>query len=174
MARQLSDAGEEVALLALFDCVAPLAGLRGEGFDPEAGDEEVIDLWARELTGAGVPSSFDEKAALVLGELRRRRLLPEAAGLPELRRGLKVYRAHRRALLGYEPGPYSGLVALFRTAGTPPQARLSPEIDEDTWGWAVLATGSLDVQVVPGEHDTLLAEPHVRVLAAALEARLLD
>jgi thioesterase domain-containing protein/glycosyltransferase involved in cell wall biosynthesis len=174
MARQLSDAGDEVALLALFDCVAPLAGLRGEGFDVEAGDEEIIDLWARELTVAAVPSSFDEKAALVLGELRRRRLLPEASGLPELRRGLKVYRSHRRALLGYEPCPYGGPVALFRTAGTPPQARLSLEIDEDTWGWAVLATGPLAVQVVPGDHYTLLAEPHVQELAAALESRLLD
>jgi thioesterase domain-containing protein/glycosyltransferase involved in cell wall biosynthesis len=172
MARQLAAADEEVALLALLDCVAPLPDLRGEGSDPEAGDEELIDLWEREITG-GVPGrSFEEKAGLVLSELQRRRLLPAAAGLPELRRGLLVYRAHRRALRGYEPGPYAGPVALFRTAGTPPQARFSPEVDQDTWGWSALATGRLAVRIVPGDHDTLLAEPYVRELAAVLEACL--
>jgi thioesterase domain-containing protein/glycosyltransferase involved in cell wall biosynthesis len=170
MARQLADAGEEVALLALVDCTAPLPGWRGEGFDPEIGDRELIDLWARELAGGGaaeakeeVPErSPEERTALVLAELRRLRLLPATAGLAELQRGLRVYRAHRRALRGYEPGLYGGPVALFRTATV-------GAIDEPAWGWATLATGKLDVHVLPGTHYTLLAEPHVRELAAALE-----
>jgi thioesterase domain-containing protein/glycosyltransferase involved in cell wall biosynthesis len=171
MARQLMAVGEEVALLALFDSMAPLDGLRGEAFDLEAGDQELFDRWARDLLGDSVPTDEPEdKPELVLAELKRRQLVSERSGLADLRSHLELYRAHRRALRSYQPGPYAGSIALFRTAGV--QTRLFPEVDEVTLGWPVLVTGRIDVQVVPGNHVTMLAEPHVRELAAALEARL--
>jgi thioesterase domain-containing protein/glycosyltransferase involved in cell wall biosynthesis len=173
MARQLEAVGEEVPLLAIFDSMAPLDGMRGEALDLELGDKELFDLWARDQLGDSVPTEdTEDKPALVLAELKRRQLVSERSGLADLRRHLELYRAHRRALRNYRPGPYAGPIALFRTAGVPPQIRLLPEADEVTWGWPLLVSGRIDSQVVPGSHATMLAEPHVRELAAAMQTWL--
>jgi thioesterase domain-containing protein len=183
MARQLRAAGEEVRLLALLDSLAPLPGLRGEGNEGSLDERSLIDLWAGEHSGdggaavLGSPGSLGspaEREALVLERLRQLRLLPQGAGLPELRRGLRVYRAHRLALLGYSQEVYPGRITLFRTALTPPQARLSGAVDERTWGWQGLTALPVTVHTLPGDHYSLLAEPYVQELATALGAHLAE
>jgi thioesterase domain-containing protein len=43
---------------------------------------------------------------------------------------------------------------------------------DSTLGWGKLATGGVEVQTVPGNHYTMLREPHVQVLAERLRAIL--
>jgi thioesterase domain-containing protein len=75
--------------------------------------------------------------------------------------------AHHRALTNYRPQPYPGPITLIR-AGTLPLFS-PPEYD---LGWGRIATGRLDIKVIPGAHDNILAEPRVRLLAAQLRACL--
>jgi len=65
----------------------------------------------------------------------------------------------------YKAKPYSGRITLFVS---------DEEMDFTKWlrkGWARKAA-ELEVIVVPGNHLTMVNEPHVRVLAAELKERL--
>ncbi len=71
--------------------------------------------------------------------------------------------AHRLAYERYRPGPYCGRVALFRADEHP------LHIDPDgAMGWRRFARGDLRVIDVPGDHLTMLEEPHVQALSQAL------
>ena len=78
-----------------------------------------------------------------------------------------VAEAQRHAQRSYTPSVYPGHIVLFR-------ARMQPFFGSHLpdKGWAQLAAGGLEVTVVPGNHLGMLQEPHVRVLAAELGARL--
>ncbi len=151
MARQLQQAGEETELLALLDSHPPLAP--GEAVPTLEDDDALLARWAGELgTDAGG----------VLDRLKDLRLLPATAGPDDLRRGLRVYRAHRQAVLSYRVSdPYPGRLTLFRG-----------ESGEGDLGWGRLSAQPVEVRPVPGGHYGILAEPYVRTLAEALEERL--
>jgi len=63
--------------------------------------------------------------------------------------------------------PYPGRVVLLRCAAT--LAGASPE---PTLGWEALATGGVDVHWMPGDHGSLVFEPHAAAVADCLRARL--
>jgi amino acid adenylation domain-containing protein len=72
-----------------------------------------------------------------------------------------------QALADYRPEPYPGRVTLFR-ARTRPLFRPV----RDDMGWAKWAEGGVDIWTVPGNHESMLEEPHVGVLAGFLQAAL--
>ncbi len=63
--------------------------------------------------------------------------------------------------------PYPGRLTLFRAQEQP-----HPETDQDDLGWSEFALGGVDVRVVPGDHLTMIHEPHVQILAKEIEACL--
>jgi thioesterase domain-containing protein len=67
----------------------------------------------------------------------------------------------------YQLQRYPGRVALFR-------ARAQPLFRCDPYdlGWGDIADKGVDVVVIPGNHESLVREPNVRVLAAKLLAVL--
>ncbi|HLE04353.1 MAG TPA: amino acid adenylation domain-containing protein [Anaerolineales bacterium] len=74
----------------------------------------------------------------------------------------KAYQGDIRARARYTPKPYAGRIALFR-ASVQPGGRGSPLM-----GWEGLARGTTEVYEVPGAHVSIMAEPHLEVLAAKL------
>jgi amino acid adenylation domain-containing protein len=78
-----------------------------------------------------------------------------------------VMATHYQALRAYQPKPYAGRVLLLR-------AEIQPLLRwQDTeMGWRELATDGVEVCVVPGNHDSIVKEPHVRFLAQELNAAL--
>ena len=65
----------------------------------------------------------------------------------------------------YVPLPYCGDATLFRTGdGT---GYRDPNL-----GWGPIIGGHLDIQEVTGDHDTILQEPHIGMLARLLETSL--
>jgi thioesterase domain-containing protein len=78
-----------------------------------------------------------------------------------------VARAQHEALRRYRPRAYPGRLTLFR-------ARMQPFFSshDPLKGWTDLAGGGIDVAIVPGNHVGILQEPHVRVLAEEIRARL--
>jgi aspartate racemase len=69
----------------------------------------------------------------------------------------------------YQPLPYAGHAVLFK-ARARPLLRLS----EPDLGWSTMARGGVQVHTVPGSHESMLREPKVRRLAAALRKALDD
>ncbi len=65
----------------------------------------------------------------------------------------------------YRPQRYGGRMTVFRANDGILQPQDGVAAD---FGWAPIAGGGLDVVEVPGAHFTMLAEPHVEVLADAL------
>jgi thioesterase domain-containing protein len=49
---------------------------------------------------------------------------------------------------------------------------LSGASSDPTLGWSKWADGGVDVEVVPGNHATMVYKPHVEVLADKLRTRL--
>jgi amino acid adenylation domain-containing protein len=58
---------------------------------------------------------------------------------------------------------YQGRISVFRVSKQPRN-----RISDSRLGWGKLAEGGVDVRVIPGTHETLLREPHVRELANVL------
>lgn len=188
MARQLRDANQEVALVALFDAYAP-------GYVPEVGKHETGTpserLRERFLRHRGAIQGLTlrEKISYVL--TRARALLSERtrgfiARLTDRigRRTWKAsYRLHlligrqfpqayryvaeasRQALRSYKPRAYDGKVTLFRSAD---------QSGDPALGWSALAGAGLEIHEVPGNHRSIVREPSVRALAEKLGACLED
>ena len=167
MARQLREQDEEVALLALLDSTPRIAG--GEAIDDVRLLLDiaayVANLWGREVHLA--PEDLEgldpgEQLDRTLEALRAADFLPPGTGLAQLRRAVAVYRASSRAVSDYRPRPCPGGAVLFQTV----------EREEAGPAWNELLEGPLTIETVPGQHLTLLSEPHVGVLAARLWTHL--
>ncbi|HSN97591.1 MAG TPA: amino acid adenylation domain-containing protein, partial [Candidatus Nanopelagicales bacterium] len=163
MARRLSEAGEEIAGLVLIDTTPPAPS--------EPPDERLLLLQLAWEVGIPlspemlVGSSIDEAISLATREAARHGLLPAGAGEAYIRRLLRVLGAHHEAARHHAPGPYEGPLALLWAAEQPGEP---PPGDDPARGWGALATGPISVETVPGNHFTMIQDPHAGALAAAL------
>jgi acyl transferase domain-containing protein/thioesterase domain-containing protein len=174
MTRQLVEAGEEVALLVMLDTPVPMAppslSLR---------DRVLIQRQNIKEQGPGYLSKWARNRwAWEMGRLRRRfdDSPPEKA--PEQFHDEAIEQAFRRALERYEIRPYAGTVHMFR----PPLPVVHQLGDGRLLGpgrTLVLAdngwtphVGELVVAEVPGDHDSMVLEPNVRVLARRIRERV--
>ena len=79
---------------------------------------------------------------------------------PEMR---KIIEAHFNAWRNYVPQRYPGRVTLFKASAQPLLRFREPDL-----GWGGYAGGGLEIVVIPGSHEGILHEPHVRLMAARL------
>ena len=174
MAQQLTARGEEVALLALFDTILPDTGLpwddalfcaqMAQWLARQQGAN--LDLEPIELRGL----SRDAMLARVLERLRAAQLVGGEIDLPWMRRYLAGYASRQAAAIAYRPRLYPGEIDLFRVSREPaaPGTPRRP-VDDPALGWGELAQ-EIRIHPVPGDHETMVREPHVRQLAAALRS----
>jgi amino acid adenylation domain-containing protein/non-ribosomal peptide synthase protein (TIGR01720 family) len=181
MARHLTAAGQTVALLALLDSAAPAGKAEAREFS------DLSLLLANVAGEVGLTVSAAELSALPeegqLGHLvdlavRAGLVVDRNAGITYLRRRVAVYRGNLIAASRHTPEPYRGPVTYFRAAGRPE----SPEVGatgpdpagDPAGGWARYCALGIDIENVPGDHRTMMREPHVAVLAGLLGDRLRD
>jgi amino acid adenylation domain-containing protein len=161
MAQQLRQQGQEVALLAMLDAGYPGMSKR------RATLARKLWIGARNLRYISRYDVLNLYRIRVLNQIRRRhsapsseelmwRALIESAALHEL----------PQAFHSYKVRPYAGRMVMFRP-------KLHFRVFEDHLGWGRIATGGVQVHQVPGSHETMVMEPHVRHLAARLK-RYLD
>jgi acyl-CoA synthetase (AMP-forming)/AMP-acid ligase II/thioesterase domain-containing protein len=183
MAQQLHAQGQETALVVILDDMVPsLLGRRMAWWNPAFMFAFLKNAprWVREELFApgshGLLSQVRSKAAALRrrignalsGQGSRRSYLENVFNLASLPEGFRrVMEANHALRIAYNPQPYSGRVALFRARTRPLLAPRAHDL-----GWSELAGGGLDIAVVPGNHDTMLREPHVQVLADRLKACL--
>ncbi len=103
----------------------------------------------------------------ILIEGRRTNALPSDIDLRRLRALYRLFENNLRAVRSYVPSVYPGKVTLLR-------ASQRPSNGDPTLGWSAFAAGGVAVHTVPGDHYSMLREPHVQVLAEGLAACLAD
>ncbi len=108
----------------------------------------------------------EQRVEHLLAELQSTGHVPPHVGVEHIGRYLKVLNANLQAFHSYQPQPYEGSIAFFRSSdGT-------DELGDPLPQWHQLALGSLNVYRVPGFHGTMLSQPHVRQVAAQLRSCL--
>jgi thioesterase domain-containing protein/acyl carrier protein len=189
MAQQLQQQGQAVALVAIIDTPAPeLAHF----VDHTTWDDArwLVELAYRikhllaptlEITYEAIRSlSAEEQLRYLQVQLTQVNLFPAAAGLEQLQRLLAIFKAHSQVRYTIPATVAPMPLALFRTQtefGNPPQSNkegafleLATAVDDPTWGWG--AYGPTTVDILPGDHLSILNEPHVHALAARVAAAL--
>jgi thioesterase domain-containing protein len=169
MARQLEERGEEVALLALFDSKIAPFGSRTQ----TVSEMSLLFSFARDLglTDGWVGSEGVELTHLdpaeqltrLLEQAKRANLLPPDITNAAALRLYQVFRNNAHALQRYAPRAYGGQVILFKAAES-----INGGSSDPLRSWDEVTNGGLKSFESPGDHYSMIREPHVRTLAALL------
>ncbi len=177
MARRLTAAGEEVALLTLMDTPC------GDQMPPREDAADAVAAVLAQRTGrspdaaglreaaGGSPEDVDRLFDLALESLEGGDgsvELPEDGWDPmESRRLARVLAHNAAALYTYEPQPWDGELTFFRAADRRPGDPPRPELP-----WIDLARGGTRVVIVPGDHLSMHQPPQVETLGDHLRRTL--
>lgn len=169
MAQQLPARGEQVSFLGLLDASTGLNVLFEEY--QELDDAAFLVKLVAEEVSLSLDRirqlGPDEQLLYVIEQARQLNLIPPDLELAQAQRLVQMLKSHIYAGKIYIPQPYRGRVTLFRASEE--AAADSPDL---TLGWQELATEGVDIHWVPGNHLTMVREPHVQVLAKQLRACL--
>jgi thioesterase domain-containing protein/acyl carrier protein len=167
-AQQMVAAGEEVALLAIYDTFTPKA-------------QVLRPRWQRIGLHAYMLAVRNDRRAYIrdqLGARRGRRELRDAleryanAGPePGKRPALQVEHANYRAAARYQPRPYPGVITLYRSAHRS-EAAAFYRLEKTSNGWGAVAPGRVRVIELPGTHFTILAHENSQAAADLLRPYL--
>jgi acyl transferase domain-containing protein/thioesterase domain-containing protein/acyl carrier protein len=174
MAQQLRAAGEEVGLLVFLDTPLPKS--------PPLSSVDKATIHVQRLARGGPAYLTRWVRSRVRWELDRRFGGVERNGHeedPAQFHSREIEAAFRRALERYEVAPYDGAVTLLRPRLDQSHRlrgnRVANAMRQLVWpdnGWTPYVA-ELRVHEVPGDHDSMVLEPNVRVLAARLRAAIL-
>lgn len=165
IAHQLRAMGDEVALVVLLD--TPLPQRR-----PLSRKDRLLIQW-QETRRKGVTYPFVWLRNRIAWEIEKRRVQAETHTAHSFHNA-EIEQAFLKAVAEYQMQPWDGRIALFRPplVGTwtvsggqlvnPERAYL---FDDNDWGQF---TPQIEVFEVPGDHDSMVLEPNVRVLGSHL------
>ena len=172
IARQLNELGDETPHLIMLDTPQPT--------QPPLSVSDKIAMKAQDLRRDKV--SYLGRWLRDRNSWRRQIRLSQAELLqsasPDRFNNGKIEQAFRRALTRYKILPYEGAVTVLRpravihywlSGGRRLQANRNIVLDDN--GWSVHVK-QLEVVEVPGDHDSMVLEPHVRVLAQHIRSTI--
>jgi surfactin family lipopeptide synthetase C len=184
MAQQLTREKQAVASVILIDTISPLMTQQFPHDDNDEDESPYMSLVLRERAremGKDVTLSADSLRALkpddrfkLLFKIMKENGLIDDETSQEiaeayLRGIIKHTRARHNAVRRYKPEVFRGKITLIQCAD---KAELVREFerwgvntDESRYGWTSLSTESVDVYEIPGSHETIIQEPHVKALA---------
>ena len=188
MARQFQAQGEEIAMLALMDANA------SDGNLPEFKWGVLLSIFAVDLglNLQNLSTSVEEILALppmaqlrqVWKEAKLAGLVPSDMTLVEFRRVFDIFKINAKTLGSYKTEEFRGRITLFSPEQDIEERIFSNDEDHLDWkaknpnstdplkGWDKVATEGVELVVVPGDHFTMMREPHVEVLAQELRTRI--
>nr|WP_099242309.1 type I polyketide synthase [Pelagimonas phthalicica] len=169
IAHQLEMMGEEVSLVVMLD--TPLPQRR-----PLSRKDRMIIQWhqAREK-GPLYPLIWAKNRIAWEFEKRRQVEETETAGAFH---NAEIEAAFYRSIAAYTVKPWTGRLVLFRpplqgkwqvTGGAMVNSERTYLTNDNDWG---LFVPHVEVHEVPGDHDSMVLEPNVRVLAAGMRAAI--
>ena len=179
IANQLHHQGQDVSLLAIMDIQVPVAEQEKDAIHwPNSKyTSSLARMFERSLgQELNLPSSldslsWDEQINVLLLALKK---VGQVFSKTELRRLFRVYKANMQAMTQYIPSAvYPNPITLLRASVVSPEDTFLPDKtmtqQNPTWGWSQLSSQPLDFQIVPGNHFTMMMEPHVQSLAQKLK-----
>ncbi|AGT08114.1 type I polyketide synthase [Paracoccus aminophilus] len=143
LARRLQKTGESVAWLGMIDSPGPGQTTKRQ---VQGDDAHVLDY-----VRTSAPDMYPTF----------RRLAEQNPGF------LRTWRLHNLALERYNPDPLDVKIHFFRA-----NERDEVIADHPEHGWIPLARDGIDIRPIPGNHLTMTAEPHARVLGTLLQQSL--
>ncbi|MDF5720953.1 MAG: amino acid adenylation domain-containing protein [Rhizonema sp. PD37] len=183
MAQQLLHQGYVVALVAILDTKAPSYQKKhiGVGWD----DTKWLFEFAKALELAfakNLDISYEtlqclapkEQLKYVLQHFQMVNILPPDAETTQLNHLVQVFKANH--LVDYVPPQqvYPTRIALLRSSEASVEdsaSELPSKILQDVvWGWGEFSAEPVNIHFVPGNHITMMTQPHVQVLAEELRA----
>ena len=183
MAQQLQRQGQSVAYVAILDTSAPIPELNPKvdvsNWDNARWMCEIVVL-VEELFGENLQISYEVLASLTpekqlnyfKQQLEMVGVLPPQADIKLLRGFLQVFRT--QCQVDYVPHNTSPTpITLFRAQEISSQQENSPHLFQDpARGWNQFSDGEVEIHTVPGNHISMMSEPHVKVLAQKLQKSL--
>ncbi|MDF5724715.1 MAG: amino acid adenylation domain-containing protein [Rhizonema sp. PD37] len=178
IASQLEAAGESVKHLLIIDTYTPLLDSQTEKL-PE--DDITLLIFLAETVGfhfnAKVKLNYEELSVLdeeqrleyVLLILQQHQIMPPNSGKNLISGLANVFKANSQASFSYQPKAINASISLFKTEAL---AKQYPQ--NLTLGWDELTNKKVDIRTVKGTHDSILQEPSVSELSAAIQEILLS
>lgn len=190
MAQQLGEQGEEVSLLAIMDIqvaipepekyvvswdraqsVANLASVYGSVLGKELG----VQSEALQLLDADEQLDYLHLVLKMASQQLRSQAGARERG--DFQRIVEVYKANTQASVQYQvqenPQQLPMEMILFRAESVGALGNYLPDEAttqaDPTWGWSRVSSLPVRLELVPGNHFTMMAEPHVRILADRLQ-----
>ncbi|MDQ2679117.1 MAG: SDR family NAD(P)-dependent oxidoreductase [Actinomycetota bacterium] len=171
MAQQLHAAGEEVSLLVMLDTPVP--------YETPLTARDRAQLQWQKLRESGIGYVKEWAVNRVEWEKEKRRRAEGAAATDEGALHSEVIEsAFYRALERYQLRPYHGVISLYRpklrtehVLGPDRQIDINRRFVQHDNGWGPHCD-RVEVTEVPGDHDSMVLEPSVRVLAGHIRAAI--
>jgi len=170
MAQQLSQRGQKVALLALFESYPSTVLYQNDKTLIQQFGEDLEGVFSKKLSiDSTIPQGLSPDEQLVLVYLRAKQtdILPTDLELESFQGMFATYRRNVEALRHYHPRVYADRLTLFKT--TPFNG--TRQVDR-THGWQALTTQELEVHILPGNHYSILKKPNLYSLAELLKESL--
>ncbi len=164
MAQQLTRAGETVRHLVLLDTTIPQGEANQKYLTEEenTGLEYGLDVTLDELAQL----DSDQQLPYLWKHAKELGVLDEGAPESLVQQVLddlgRLFHSHVQLASQYALVPYPGRITLMRPSDAPVEIVTTPER-----GWQQLAS-QVGVHFVPGQHHSMVKEPHVGVLARQL------
>jgi len=181
LAEALERAGDEIALLALFD--TPLPSICDE-IDVEDDARFLCNLmnYANRFSGAEVDLSYDElkklepheRFATAVAEARQRGIIPVETPESFIRRLVQVGKANVLSIQSYEPRPLAMSALMFVPMVKGGLAdvsgkQVSTQLDN---GWSAELKQTVELHEVPGDHFTMMQSDGATRLAVEVSGRI--
>jgi thioesterase domain-containing protein len=175
MAQQLQAAGEKVALVAMLDTHAPWMVRSTKEASPYGLSTRLKDHYQnlRKMPRAEARKYLAMRVENVgfiikrqLWELAYRMYKLTKRPLPKFLWDIESVNTH--AFLEYTAKPYEGKVVMLVTDGTVSRFNCAH------LGWEHIPTDGLEIRRVPGLHDTIMNEPHIKPYAAELKVAIAE
>lgn len=181
MARQLVEQGEEVPFVALVNSIPPNAGYNQFHLTPRSFVKFFKNLgyWMNYVRQQPLKARRDfiswklhsvGKRLARLFSFRKRLYDFDVHEVVDLSAQPKevhdLWETHIRILFEHKPKPFPGRVTLFRTPGYSMFCCF-----DEAYCWRKYA-GEVDVKMIPGAHESILAEPNAGLVAEHIAAAL--
>jgi thioesterase domain-containing protein len=171
MARQLTEQGESVGTLVLFDTHLPPRNR--EAID-ERDELPILIRFAADMSRmigkdqADLQEQFcsldtNQQRSLLLDVLKRDGVLAEDAPGEEMDALLRVFTRNAMAVNRYSLRPCSQSILLFRAAAADAPEQLAQQ-------WRRFAAGGVELNLTPGDHYSILRRPNVSLVAERLKS----
>jgi amino acid adenylation domain-containing protein len=166
MAQQLSAAGEEISILAIFDTGLPTVAVEDRPLSPEEVADLLRESFVRRASELGVsvdenePIAIEELAEVTLRREKEEGKIPAEVSEEQyiqFRQNMETYpHASRR----YRPKPYAGRLSLFRGNGSDDRGH--------DYGWSKWAMRGVEVFCFDVPHFAFMQAPNSAALAVQL------